>query len=118
MEDKLIELLESFGYPVIRQGSLGEDESYPATFFTFWNRRTDAESFYDNKMFSSVHWFDVNVYSEDVDLAYSLLREARNLLTANGFTIYRVEYDIASDEESHIGRGMQVQYLKGDFENG
>ena len=29
MEDKLIELLETFGYPVIRQGSLGEDESYP-----------------------------------------------------------------------------------------
>ena len=118
MEDKLIELLQTFGYPVIRQGSLGEDESYPETFFTFWNRRTNAESFYDNRMFSAVHVFDVNVYSTDAETAYSLLRDARNLLTANGFNMYRIEYDIASDEESHVGRGMQVQFLKGDFENG
>lgn len=118
MEDKLIELLETFGYPVIRQGSLGEDESYPETFFTFWNRRTDAENFYDNAMFSYVSVFDVNVYSTDVELAYSLLRDARQLLMSNGFNMYRIEYDIASDEEDHVGRGMQVQYLKGGLENG
>ena len=29
MEDKLIEILESYGYPVRRQGSLAENEEYP-----------------------------------------------------------------------------------------
>ena len=37
MEDNLIELLATFGYPVLRQGSLAENEQYPPTFFTFWN---------------------------------------------------------------------------------
>ncbi|MFR7662245.1 MAG: hypothetical protein ACLUZ0_04030 [Coprococcus sp.] len=37
MEDQLIQLLETFEYPVIRQGSLPEDEVYPDSFFTFWN---------------------------------------------------------------------------------
>ena len=39
MEDKLIEVLSSFGYPVIRQGSMTEDEAYPPTFFTIWNNQ-------------------------------------------------------------------------------
>ena len=48
MEDTLIQLLESFGYPVIRQGSLPADQAYPDTFFTFWNSTEDGQSFYDN----------------------------------------------------------------------
>lgn len=39
MEDKLIELLESFGYPVFLQGSLGSGDDYPSSFFTFWGKR-------------------------------------------------------------------------------
>ena len=118
MEDKLIELLESFGMPVIRQGTLAPDEAYPNTFFTFWNRQTTPESFYDNEMFSYVALFYVNVYSVDVEQAYSLLRQARQLLESNGFTIRRTEYDVASDEDTHVGRGMQIEYLKGGLENG
>ncbi len=35
MEDLLIEVLHSFGYPVIQQGSMLPDEEYPETFLPF-----------------------------------------------------------------------------------
>ena len=110
-EDKLIDLLETFEVPVIRQGSLAEDEAYPETFFTFWNRYDQAESYYDNDMVSFTAVYYVNVYSTDADTAYDLLRQARDLLVENGFSSYRMGYDIESDEDSHVGRGMELQIL-------
>lgn len=111
MEDKLIELLETFGFPVFRQGSLSENEEYPPVFFTFWCNEEVESSAYDNETQSVYYDFDVNVYSEDVEKAYSLLKEARTLLKANGFTIIRRGYDVMSDEKTHVGRGMNVVYI-------
>lgn len=112
MEDALIQLLESFGYPVMRQGSLPADQAYPDTFFTFWNSTEDGQSFYDNDTASVVYDFDVNVYSTSPDAAYSLLAAARKLLKGNGWIISTRGYDVASDEITHVGRGMAVAYLK------
>lgn len=114
MEDELIALLEGVeqGIPVIRQGSLPPTEAYPDTFFTFWNRSEEGASYYDNDMVSSVHLFDVNVYSRSAETAYSLLREARLVLKQAGWVCVSNGYDIASDEPTHIGRGMQVEFLK------
>lgn len=108
MEDRLIELLESFGFPVIRQGSLGENEEYPETFFTFWNNEEVENKAYDNETFNVNYNFDVNVYSTDPNKTYSLLREARILLKKNGFIALSRGYDVASDENTHTGRGMNV----------
>ena len=112
MEDNLITLLESFKYPVMRQGSLGEDEAYPDTFFTFWNNSEDGDSAYDNETVKIIHDFAVNVYSTDPDTTYSLLKQARNLLKVNGWIPVQMGYDIASDEITHTGRGMTVTYLE------
>lgn len=112
MVDELIALLETFGYDVIRQGSLAEDESYKDTFFTFWNNNEEGQSFYDNETASATYDFDINVYSTDPDKAYTLLDNARNLLKQNGWTIITRAYDVASDEITHIGRGMRITYLK------
>lgn len=112
MEDILIQLLESFGYPVMRQGSLPADQAYPDTFFTFWNSTEDGQSFYDNDTASVVYDFDVNVYSTSPDTAYSLLTESRKLLKGNGWIIATRGFDVPSDEITHVGRGMIVQYLK------
>lgn len=111
MEDVLIALLETLKYPVIRQGSLAPDQAYPDTFFTFWNSDEVSESFYDNKEASASFQFDVNVYSTDPSKAYSLLDDARSLLRSNGWTITDRGYDVASDEITHIGRGMEILYL-------
>lgn len=115
MEDRLIELLNTFKYPVIRQGSLSENEPYPDTFFTFWNNDESEHTAYDNQTASVVYDFDVNVYSTDPDKAYSLLKDARNLLKDNGFVPTSRGYDVASDEKTHIGRGINV--VKVDYEN-
>lgn len=112
MEDRLRELLESFELPVMRQGSLSPEEAYPDTFFTFWENEETEHSAYDNETAISEHDFDVNVYSKDPEKIYSLLSEARKLLKENGWIIARRGYDVASDEITHTGRGMNVVYLR------
>lgn len=112
MEDLLIELLESFGYPVIRQGSLGPNEEYPENFFTFWNNDSYDGEHYDNDNVSTVYDYDVNFYSVDPDATYSKLREAKKLLKGKNFIVSGDGYDVDSDEDTHTGRGMNVLYLK------
>ena len=111
MEDRLIEILSGLKYPVIRQGSLGENP-YPDTFITFWNSTEDGVSFYDNADFLVDHEFMVNVYSNDPSLTYSVLNEARALLKADNWVILTRGYDVASDEITHTGRGLLCAYLK------
>ena len=117
MEDNLIQLLESFGYPVMRQGSLPADQAYPDTFFTFWNSAEEGQSFYDNETASVVWQFRVYVYSISPITAYSVLAAARKLLKENGWIIQSRAYDVRSDEATHVGRGMTVEFLLyGDFD--
>lgn len=111
MEDNLINLLQTFGYPVFRQGSLTETEAYPDTFFTFWNNSEDGLSFYDNDVVIVAYDFSVNVYSTGPEKVYNLLAEARRLLKANDWIIVSRGYDAPSDEITHTGRGCEVGYL-------
>lgn len=111
MEDILINLLETFNVPVIRQGSLAPDQVYPDTFFTFWNNDESEHSAYDNETANVDYDFDVNIYSTNPDTAYSLLKQARELLKQNGWIIATRGYDVSSDEITHVGRGMEILYL-------
>lgn len=106
--EKLIEILESLGFPTFRQGSLGEDEDYPQTFFTYWNNETNGGAFYDNENHTEIYDFDVNVYSDNPKVVYDKLAEAKKVLKENGFTIYESGHDVASDVNTHIGRGINV----------
>lgn len=114
MEDNLIELLETFGYPVFRQGSLGASEAYPDTFFTFWNNDETEHSAYDNETFNVDYDYDVNVYSTSPAKAYDLLAQARTALKENGWVMPSRGYDVKSDEITHVGRGMEVIFLKNE----
>ena len=111
MEDVLIELLNTLGYPVIRQGSLAPNEAYPDTFITFWNNSEDGESFYDNTEASVSYDFYVNVYSSNPALVYTVLESARALLREHNWITVQRGFDIASDEPTHTGRGMEIEYL-------
>lgn len=112
MEDFLIEILSTFGFPIRRQGSLLENEPYPDSFFTFWSHAADTESSYDNKETTILYEYDVNFYSTDIEKAYAILRKAKEKLRQNGFEAWGDGYDVPSDENTHFGRGMNVSYLK------
>ena len=112
MKELLVELLESFGYPVFLQGSLHEDEAYPDSFLTYFNNDTNDGSHYDNHRIAVIWDFDVNFYSNDVLLVNSKLLEAISLLKQHGFIITGSGYDIMSDEPTHTGRGVNAQYIQ------
>lgn len=111
MEDTIITLLSTLGYPVMRQGSLAANQQYPPTFITFWGH-DDGQAFYDNDEICAVYVFFVNVYSDDPATAYSTLDSVRILLKQNGWTITLRGRDVPSDEVTHIGRGCEVCYMQ------
>lgn len=112
MEDLLIKTLEVFGYPVMRQGSLAPNEAYPSHFFTFWNNDASGDSFYNNKENRIIWDFDVNFYSIDPELTYSKQLEAKKALKKAGFIVSGRGYDVATDEPTHTGRGMNAFFIE------
>ena len=108
MKELLINILLTLGYPVKLQGSIEKDEPYPESFFTFWNNNTDDGSHYNNKPINYVWDFDVNFYSENPELVNTKLLLAKEKLQKQGFIIRGKGYDVASDEPTHTGRGMNV----------
>lgn len=112
MKELLISLLETFNFPVFLQGSLSENEAYPESFFTFWNNTSADFSHYDDAPIGYVWNFDVNFYSTDPQLVNTMLLQAKTLLKQNGFIIGGKGHDVASDEQTHTGRGMNVLIIE------
>jgi len=112
MEDLLIEVLETFGYPVFVQGSLLENDTYPDSFFTFWNVSSNSSRFYDDDEHAILYIYDVNAYSTDPEKVYSMLRDAKTALKTAGFIVSGDGHSVVSDEPTHDGRGMTVQHLR------
>lgn len=112
MKEELITLLKTFKYPVRLQGSLGETEKYPESFFTFWNSDSDDGSHYDNNAISCVWNYDVNFYSSDPSLVNTIPLQAKRLLRQNGWIISGKGYDLTSDEPTHTGRGFGAIYIE------
>lgn len=108
MKDLLIQTLTPLGYPIRLQGSLGTSETYPESFFTFWNNETNDDEFYDNEEHSVIWDFDLNFYSTDPELVNTVLIASKRLLKSIGFICRGVGYDVTSDEVTHTGRGMNV----------
>lgn len=117
MDDKLIQLLESFGFPVFLQGSLNKDTAYPNSFFTYWSDESVDGSHYDNDAISWVWSFSVYFYSVDPALVSSIINEqVRKLLKQNGFIVSGKGYDVASDEPTHTGRGIDALIIERNME--
>lgn len=110
MEDLLISTLEALGFPVMLQGSLLPEESYPDNFFTYWNDSADGTSFYSNTEGAILWAYSLNFYSVDTVLTNTVLLEAKELLKREGFTVSGAGYDVPSDEPTHTGRGISLLY--------
>ena len=112
MEDTLITLLETFNYPVIRQGSMPEAETYPDTFITFWCESDREVQAYSNQTFTAKSTFYLAAYSNAPATAYELSGQILALLKANGWQMIDRGHDVASDQDTHIGRGLTVAYTE------
>ena len=112
MEDKLIEILEDFNYPVYRQGSLAGDSNYPDDFFTFWNTDSPDHAYYDNADYGTSWSYNVFFYSTNPLHTYDVLSEAIKALKAAGWVVGGKGFDVQSDEITHTGRGINVEYLE------
>lgn len=110
MIQTLIDLLEEYGYPVRRQGSFSPTEKYPEAFFTWWNPETESISFYDNAPDATVWDVDVNFYSTSPALVYSTIDSVIEKLRTNGWIVSGKGMDVASDEPTHFGRGVQALF--------
>lgn len=109
--DELIELLESFNYEVVRQGSYSDQSEYPDTFITYWNPATPDHSYYDNNNYG-IEWnVDIYIYSTSIDTAYSLTASIRALLKESGWSVPSAGFDIGSDSPSHVGRGLEIKKI-------
>lgn len=116
MEDELINLLENITvnntkFDCYRQGSFTETQTYPDTFYTFWNNSINSHSYYNNKTFFKYYDYDINVYSNDVDLLYTLIDDVIEILESNDYIITNYGHDIVSDEDTHVARGINVLKL-------
>ncbi len=116
MKELLLEILESFGYPVRLQGAFTEKEKYPDSFFTFWLSDSTDGSHYDNSAISTVWEFDVNFYSTDPFLVNAILVNAKKKLKDAGFIVDGKGRDLPTDEPTHTGQGFSALYL--EFEGG
>ena len=112
MKQALIDLLNTFGYPVKLQGSLTKEEAYPTSFFTFWNNSADDGSHYDNEAINFVWDFTIFFYSVDPDLVNTKLLEAKTLLKQNGWIVGGKGYDVPTDYISHSGRAIDVLFIE------
>lgn len=110
MEDRLIEILETFGYPVRRQGSMPPE--YPDAFFTFWQTNSPDHAHYDNEAYGTAWAFDVFFYATSPELVYSTIDSVRDLLKADGWVVPSKGYDVGSDEPTHIGRAIKIYNLE------
>lgn len=110
MEERLIQALEVFHFPVLLQGSMLPNEPYPDSFFTFWNDASDGESFYSNKEHMILWEYSLNFYSSDPNLVNSVLMDAKEALKDAGFEAYGAGYSVMSDQPTHTGRGITIIY--------
>ncbi len=103
---------EAFHLPIYLQGSMSDDDTYPDSFFTFWNNDTDDSAFYNNTETQTIWDFDLNFYSNDPGTVNTILLQAKTLLKGVGFIPDGSGYDVVSDEPTHSGRGINLLFIE------
>lgn len=112
MIEKLLSILEQFGFPVYRQGSMNDDDQYPPSFFTYWNFETPEDSHYDNDAARAVWGFWVYFYTDNPEIIDTKLFEAANALKNSGWVVDGRGQDVASDEPTHCGRMITCRFIE------
>lgn len=108
--NELFNLFEKLGYGYFRQGSL-TDETYPNSFFTFWNYDTPSTSFYDNDEKRYIERVQVCFYTNDAKLIYSVMDQFVIEAKQAGFVVSKRAYDVPADKENYYGRLVNIDII-------
>lgn len=108
----LIDTLQPLCPAIIEQGSMAQDAQYPPRFFTLWNPDTGDHKHYNNATFGYVWEIWVNFYSTDPADVYSTLDAAKAQLQAAGWIIRGKGHSVASDTNTHTGRGFTALFIE------
>ena len=111
MKQELLNVLNTFGFPVFLQGSLGSNEPFPADFFTFVIIDSPSEGIFDNEPTMTAYNVQVNYYSNNPVNVESYAKRSRTALKAAGFIPQGKGRDIKSDEPTHTGWTCDYYYL-------
>lgn len=112
MKNLLIDTLETFGYPVILQGTLAENEQYPDNFITFQTIGSPEQDFLDGEPHGTQWRYAVIFYSSDPEIIPKKSAEIFDKLKEAGFIPQGKGTDILSDEPTHTGWVMEFIYLE------
>lgn len=110
IREKLLNLLSTLNVPVFLQGSMAKDEPYPDKFITYWEN-PEGTNDYDNETKFVIYSYNVYIYANDPYTVEQLLHDVRVLLKHNNFIILTRGFDVASDEKTHTGKGIEVGYI-------
>lgn len=108
MKNKLIALLDQYGFPVFLQGTLNPEEEYPETFITFWTDSVDDGTHFDNETTSFDWAFSIILYSSNPVIVNTLPDNMHADLKAAGFIPQGKGFDVASGNPTHTGWAMDV----------
>lgn len=111
MKELLIQVLEAFGFPVFLHGTLGENEPFPAAFFTFITIDSPDEFPFDDEPTHTGWEYQVIFYSNDPQQVEQIANESRVNLKAAGFIPQGKGRDIPSEEPTHTGWINNYKYL-------
>ena len=109
---ELIKRLECYGYPVLKQGSMSNDDEYPETLLTYWNPENNVISYYDNRPQRIAFTFWIYCYSTSYKTVLSIMDRIESDLRSAGYLIASKPYDVDSDVPTHTGRMISVTYIK------
>ena len=111
MKQILLNVLNTFGYPVFLQGSLGENDPFPPAFFTFYINDS-ADISFDNTDEYCTYQMQVIFYAADPMTVESIAEQSRTALKAAGFIPNGRGTDIPSEEPTHTGWVCEYSYIK------
>ena len=111
MKQALLNVLNTFGFPVILHGSLGADEPFPSDFFTFIVNSSPDKFQFDDEPIKTSWSVTVNFYSNNPYNVESYAAQSREALKAAGFIPQGKGYDLMSEEPTHTGWTTEYLYL-------
>lgn len=112
LEEAFEAIFEERGIPYNRQGSYGEEETLPESFFTFWNISSDFDGYYGNTPTKCIWEWRIAFYTSNPELIYTGLENFLDKAKELGFIIEDKGKDAPCNEPNYFGRYTIIKYVE------